>query len=163
MADEKSRLHRQFDAIGRMAPLSRRIIDPLLHGRLRQFRVPIACLLILGSFLSILPVLGLWMLPLGLMLLALDVPLLRPWVSNVFIRTRRRIAVWRQSRRPDARRRGIFAVIWSTSTSVSRLARLAPNLLRDAVYCSFAATAFGDRHCRAAELPPPVRHPRRRR
>ena len=95
MADEKSRLHRQFDAIGRMAPVSRRIIDPLLHGRLRKFRLPIACVLILGSFLSILPVFGLWMLPLGLMLLALDVPLLRPFISNLLIRARRRIDVWR--------------------------------------------------------------------
>ena len=101
MADEKSRLHRQFDAIGRMAPVSRRIIDPLLHGRLRKFRLPIACVLILGSFLSILPVFGLWMLPLGLMLLALDVPLLRPFVSNLLIRARRRIDVWRH--RGDAR------------------------------------------------------------
>jgi hypothetical protein len=32
MADEKSRLHRQFDAIGRMVPVSRRIIEPILHG-----------------------------------------------------------------------------------------------------------------------------------
>jgi hypothetical protein len=29
MVNEKTRLHRQFDAIGRMAPASRRIIDPL--------------------------------------------------------------------------------------------------------------------------------------
>ena len=97
MADEKSRLHRQFDAIGRMVPVSRRIIDPLLHGRLRKVRLPIACVLILGSFLSILPVFGLWMLPLGLMLLALDVPLLRPFVSGLLIRARRRIRVWRHS------------------------------------------------------------------
>ena len=33
MADEKSRLHRQFDAIGRMAPVSRRIINPLRSHR----------------------------------------------------------------------------------------------------------------------------------
>ena len=97
MADEKSRLHRQFDAIGRMVPVSRRLTDPLLHGRLRKFRLPIACILILGSFLSILPVFGLWMLPLGLMLLALDVPLLRPFVSGLLIRARRRIGVWRRS------------------------------------------------------------------
>jgi hypothetical protein len=97
MADERSRLHRQFDAIGRMVPVSRRIIDPLLHGRLRRFRPPIACVLILGGVLSILPVLGLWMLPLGLMLLALDVPLLRPFVSGLLIRGRRRIRVWRHS------------------------------------------------------------------
>ena len=95
MPDHKIRLHRQFDAIGRAAPVSRRIIDPVLYGRLRRVRLPIACLLILGSFLWILPVFGLWMLPLGLMLLALDVPPLRPFVSNLLIRLRRRIAVWR--------------------------------------------------------------------
>jgi hypothetical protein len=95
MADEHIRLHRQFEAIGRVAPVSRRILDPLLHGSLRRVRLPIACLLVLGSFLWILPVFGLWMLPLGLMLLALDVPPLRPFVSNLLIRARRRIAVWR--------------------------------------------------------------------
>jgi hypothetical protein len=95
MADQKTRLHRQFDAIGRMAPPSRRVINPLLHGRLRRFRMPIAFLLILGSFLAILPVFGVWMLPLGLMLLALDVPVLRPFISNVLIRARRRFALWR--------------------------------------------------------------------
>jgi hypothetical protein len=94
MADEQIRLQRQFDAIGRMA-LSRRVIDPLLHGRLRRVRLPIACLLILGSFLWILPVFNIWMMPIGLMLLALDVPPMRPSVSSLLIRARRRIAVWR--------------------------------------------------------------------
>ena len=37
-------------------------------------RIPIAFLLIVGGFLSFLPVLGLWMLPLGLLLFAQDVP-----------------------------------------------------------------------------------------
>jgi hypothetical protein len=37
-------------------------------------RIPIAVLLIAGGFLSFLPVLGLWMLPLGLVLFAQDVP-----------------------------------------------------------------------------------------
>ena len=36
-----------------------------------------AILLILGGIFSILPVLGLWMLPLGLLLFAQDVPLLQ--------------------------------------------------------------------------------------
>ena len=60
-----------------------------------------ACVLILGSFLAILPVFGLWMLPIGLMLLALDVPLLRPYVSNIVIRARRRFAVWRHRGKAD--------------------------------------------------------------
>jgi hypothetical protein len=96
MTEQEARLHRQLDAIGRMVPASRRIIDPLLHGRLRKARLPIACAMILGSFLSILPVFGLWMLPLGLMLLALDVPRLQPVVANLLIRVRRWIALWRR-------------------------------------------------------------------
>jgi hypothetical protein len=37
-------------------------------------RIPLAILLVAGGFLSFLPVLGLWMLPLGLLLFAQDVP-----------------------------------------------------------------------------------------
>ena len=37
-------------------------------------RVPLAFLLIVGGICSFLPVLGLWMLPLGLLLFAQDVP-----------------------------------------------------------------------------------------
>lgn len=44
---------------------------------LRLIRVPLALLLIIGGIFSFLPILGLWMLPLGLMLIAQDVPLLR--------------------------------------------------------------------------------------
>ncbi len=43
----------------------------------RWVRVLAGIVLILGGMLAILPVFGLWMLPLGLMLLAEDVPLLR--------------------------------------------------------------------------------------
>ena len=40
-------------------------------------RIPLAFLLVVGGFLSFLPVLGLWMLPLGLLLFAQDVPFLQ--------------------------------------------------------------------------------------
>lgn len=43
----------------------------------RWLRITVGTLLIIGSVLSILPVFGLWMLPLGLVLLAEDVPFLR--------------------------------------------------------------------------------------
>jgi hypothetical protein len=49
-------------------------------------------LLILGSFLSILPIFGIWMLPAGLLLLAEDVPPLR--------RLNDRVLVWLERRRP---------------------------------------------------------------
>ena len=55
-------------------------------------RVPLAVLLILGGLVSFLPFLGLWMLPLGLLLLAVDVPLAQPAVTAAVIRGRRRFS-----------------------------------------------------------------------
>jgi hypothetical protein len=52
-------------------------IRRLRRPRARWVRLPVAALLIPGGFLSFLPVFGLWMLPLGLLLLAADVPLLK--------------------------------------------------------------------------------------
>jgi hypothetical protein len=95
----ENRLRRQFDALARTSPASRSVVHALLHGRMRMIRLPLAVFLILGSFLAILPVFGLWMLPAGLMLLALDVPLLRPRVSATLIRLRRRWAVRRHKKR----------------------------------------------------------------
>jgi hypothetical protein len=43
----------------------------------RYVRIPLAILLIVGGIFSFLPVLGLWMLPLGLLLFAQDVPILQ--------------------------------------------------------------------------------------
>ena len=101
MAKDERRLHRQFAAIARQVPPSRRVIHSLLYGRLRRARTPLGVLMVLGSFLSILPIFGLWMLPVGLMLLAVDVPFLRPTVSNLVIRARRRLSrlrpFWRRS------------------------------------------------------------------
>ncbi|HYI28972.1 MAG TPA: hypothetical protein VD863_14110 [Bradyrhizobium sp.] len=55
-------------------------------------RIPLAILLMLGGIFSILPVLGLWMLPLGLVLFAQDVPFLQTpivralgWVERKWI------------------------------------------------------------------------------
>jgi len=92
---QENRLRRQFDALVRNTPVPRGPMEVLLTSRMRLLRVPLAILLILGSFLAILPVFGLWMLPAGLMLLAIDIPLLRPRVSAALIRVRRRWAVWR--------------------------------------------------------------------
>jgi len=49
-------------------------------------RIAIGCLLILGGCLGFLPVLGFWMVPLGLVVLSIDLPVAR--------RLRRRIEVW---------------------------------------------------------------------
>jgi hypothetical protein len=43
----------------------------------RLVRIPLAILLVFGGIFSFLPVLGVWMLPLGLILIAQDLPFLQ--------------------------------------------------------------------------------------
>ena len=52
------------------------------HPKARYIRIPVAVLSIVGGVFSFLPVLGLWMLPLELLLLAHDVPFLRKPVGR---------------------------------------------------------------------------------
>ena len=47
--------------------------------------MPLGILLVLGGLLGFLPVLGFWMVPLGLVLLALDVALLRRPTARVLV------------------------------------------------------------------------------
>ena len=90
------RLRRQFDRFRRAAPALDRWILWLQARRARLVRVPLAVLFIIGGVFSVLPFLGVWMLPLGLMLLAVDLPVLRGPVASVIIRMRRRIEIWRR-------------------------------------------------------------------
>ncbi|MFN5996518.1 MAG: hypothetical protein ACK47C_19745 [Paracoccaceae bacterium] len=66
-------------------------------------RFPLALILIAGGVFSFLPVLGIWMLPLGLLLLAVDLPILRGPISGLIIRGRRKARIlahrWRARRR----------------------------------------------------------------
>ncbi|MFZ1413953.1 MAG: hypothetical protein WAS73_05155 [Defluviicoccus sp.] len=54
------------------APVAR-----LRQPHLRWLRLPLGVALIAGGFLGFLPVLGFWMLPLGILLLAHDIPFLK--------------------------------------------------------------------------------------
>jgi hypothetical protein len=49
----------------------------------RYVRIPLALLLMVGGVFGFLPVLGLWMLPLGLLLFAQDVPMLQKPLSQM--------------------------------------------------------------------------------
>ena len=60
--------------LAKLPPRLKARIEWLRLPSRRWLRVPAALLFILGGLLSILPVLGLWMLPLGAALLAEDVP-----------------------------------------------------------------------------------------
>jgi hypothetical protein len=52
----------------------------------KPIRVGIGILLVAGGLVGFLPVLGFWMIPLGLLVLSVDIPVVRRW--------RRRLAVW---------------------------------------------------------------------
>ena len=62
----------------------------------RLVRIPLALLLVVGGVFSFLPILGLWMLPLGLLLIAQDVPVLQGplvamlgWIERKWMERRR--------------------------------------------------------------------------
>ena len=55
----------------------RRAVEWLCEPSRRWLRLGAAVFLILGGFLSVLPVFGLWMLPLGLALMSDDIPWLK--------------------------------------------------------------------------------------
>ncbi len=96
MTREEKRLRRQFAFIERLLPVLRGPIKAMQNNRYRLIRIPLGIILCLGSVLSILPFLGLWMLPLGLLLLAVDLRFLQPFVNATLIRGRRRIELWRR-------------------------------------------------------------------
>jgi hypothetical protein len=69
-------------------------------------RIATGILFIIGSCLSILPIFGIWMLPLGMILLAQDIPLFQRLCS--------RLLDWVERRHPmtrSRRRTGSFAVV----------------------------------------------------
>ena len=89
----------------------RELVDPVTGERLRRIRIlgrefimprsrllriVIGFLLVLGGMLGFLPVLGFWMIPLGLVVLSYEFAMVRRW--------RRRSEVWWANRR--GRRRG---------------------------------------------------------
>jgi hypothetical protein len=78
MASTRAKLERYFEMIDRRVPMRvARFIRWLRKPSSFAVRLVVALLLILGGFFSFLPVLGLWMLPLGLLLIAQDVPILQ--------------------------------------------------------------------------------------
>ena len=95
----EGRIKRQFDRIERRFPATKRFLDWLRSPRSTIFRVPISVLLILGGIFSFLPILGIWMLPLGLLLLALDVAFLRTPIAATILRGMRKWQTWRRERK----------------------------------------------------------------
>jgi membrane-bound ClpP family serine protease len=95
---EQQRLERNLDKIEDKLPdFASNWLAWVRKPSHRLFRIPLGIMLIFGGIFSILPLLGAWMLPLGLMLLAIDVPFLqRPvnalirWAERLWMRWKNR-------------------------------------------------------------------------
>jgi hypothetical protein len=102
MPDGKKELRQAFKHLEEQVPdRLARVLRSLRHPDARWVRIPVGVLFVLGGVFSILPVLGIWMLPLGLLLIAYDVPFLRKPVARSTIWITRKWAAFRQrSREP---------------------------------------------------------------
>jgi hypothetical protein len=97
---DEQRLNYRLDRLERRLP-------PWLHRTLRWLREPsagwvriaVGAFLVLGGIFSILPLLGAWMLPVGLILLAQDIPFLRRPLRRALIWVERRWIHWTLRRR----------------------------------------------------------------
>ncbi|MES2749872.1 MAG: hypothetical protein V4661_00725 [Pseudomonadota bacterium] len=77
-AEARAELDRHFEWIAdRLPDKGARFMRWLRQPSSRLVRIPLSALLILGGIFSFLPILGLWMLPLGLLLIAQDIPFLQ--------------------------------------------------------------------------------------
>jgi hypothetical protein len=77
-SDHRAELDRHFAWFeGKMPARMAKFVGWLRRPSSRLVRIPLAILLVVGGVFSFLPVLGLWMLPLGLILIAQDLPFLQ--------------------------------------------------------------------------------------
>lgn len=84
--------HRIERLICRLSPRRQRPVRWLRSPEARWVRIPLGLLCIVGGFLFFLPIFGLWMLPVGLLLLAEDIAMLH--------RMRTRMLNWLEGRWP---------------------------------------------------------------
>jgi hypothetical protein len=107
MSKALDRLNRLFDKIAAKLPWSAKFLAWLRNPKNAIVRVPVAILLILGGIFSILPFLGLWMLPLGLIFLSIDLVFLQEPVTKWIVIGQRKLSgvvrylrdVWSNMRR----------------------------------------------------------------
>jgi hypothetical protein len=96
---DEERLDRQLDRLEQELPeRAARFLRWLRAPSSRGVRIPAGILLIVGGVFSFLPILGLWMVPLGALLLAQDVPFLRRPVGRTLVWLERQWIKWKRRR-----------------------------------------------------------------
>ncbi|KQN74064.1 hypothetical protein DevBK_05050 [Devosia sp. BK] len=94
------RLNRLFDRLERKIPAKAAgLLQRIRRPEARLIRIPLGILLVLGGIFSFLPVLGIWMLPLGLLILAIDLIFLQGPVNHAILRGGRHYTNWSRKRR----------------------------------------------------------------
>ncbi|KKB77418.1 hypothetical protein VW35_14770 [Devosia soli] len=100
MSKSAQRLNRLFDKLERkIPPKAAGLLSRIRRPEARWIRIPLGILLVLGGIFSFLPVLGIWMLPLGLLLLAVDLIFLQSPVNFSILRGSRYWTTWQRKRR----------------------------------------------------------------
>jgi len=80
----KEDLTREIDSLKEHLPdWAAQLLDMVRAPHAVWVRVPLAIVLMAGGFVGFLPILGFWMLPLGLALLAVDLPFMRPPMARL--------------------------------------------------------------------------------
>ncbi|MET0331715.1 MAG: hypothetical protein ABW154_09835 [Dyella sp.] len=103
MSKDQHRLNRQLDRYTRRLPeWVRRSLHWLRQPSARWVRIPAGLALVAGGIFSVLPLLGLWMLPLGLLLLAQDLPFLRRPMRRTLVCLEHRSIRWKLRRQAKA-------------------------------------------------------------
>jgi hypothetical protein len=93
---DAERLDRQIDQISNELPSGAGGFLRWLRGSSsRWVRVPVGLLLIICGVFGLLPVLGFWMAPLGVLLLAQDIPLLRRPILRALVWLERKWIKWK--------------------------------------------------------------------
>ena len=96
MGKREDRLRRQFEAIERRAPVGGPALRALRREHYRALRLPLAVLLVIGGLFGFLPILGFWMVPLGLIILSVDIPVVRRWRRQATVS----LGLWLKTRYP---------------------------------------------------------------
>lgn len=75
----------------RLPETAARVVKKVRDPRVRPYRIPIGVALTAGGVAGFLPILGFWMLPLGLAVLAQDVPPMRGPMARLVAAVNRRL------------------------------------------------------------------------
>ena len=96
---EQRKLGRLIDRLQAKLPeRMARIVAWLVSPAAILIRLPLGLLLIAGGVFSFLPLLGIWMLPLGILLIAVDLPPVRRWVIRTWPKIEARWRLYRSRR-----------------------------------------------------------------